>query len=225
MRRLSILVTVGSFLLLGLGINVLAQDQPTKVELGIDYSLLDFNPSASFTHSQVLNGGGLSFVYYMRPWLGFKTDLHGYGNSAQNFVIPAGNALVPTGGSFNVSGQMFTYLFGPEFKKRGRIEPYFQVLFGGANSNVYKHLSSNVLVVNPLAVPASGGAPVTTVSTAAGSNAFSLTTGFGVDIHINRVISVRPLEVGYLLTHFNNSFSGSSQNAFRYTAGITFNLK
>jgi hypothetical protein len=212
MRKISMLVTVGTLLLFGLGMNVLAQDEPTKIELGIDYSLLDFNPSANYTHSQVLNGGGVSFVYFAKHWLGLKMDLQGYGNSAQTFVIPAGNAIVPAGGSFNVSGQMFTYLFGPEIKRRGRIEPYFQLLLGGANSNVYTHLSSNI--------PAGK-----TASAAAGSDAFSFTTGFGVDIHVNRLFSFRPLEVGYLLTTFNNSFAGSSQNTFRYSAGITFNLK
>jgi hypothetical protein len=227
MRKVSIAVIVGTLFLLGM--SVFAQDQPTKLEVGVDYSLLDFNPSANYTSSQVLNGGGGSVVFYpfsSRTWLGIKTDLQGYSNSQQNFVIPAGNTLVPSGGSFHVSGNMFTYLFGPQIKKRGKIEPYGQVLFGGAHSNAYANLYTNALAVNPLlAAPAPGVAPGTVASVAPDSTAFAFTVGFGVDIHINKRISVRPLEVGYLLTHFNNSFSGGSQNTFRYMAGVTFNLK
>jgi opacity protein-like surface antigen len=215
MKVITLFAVMGTVVLLG-G-QAFAQDQPTKIEVGVDYSLADFNPSIQGTSSQVLNGGGGSLVYFPRPWFGIKMDLQGYGNSQQNFVIPppAVNPLVAQSasfqsGSFHVGGNLFTYMFGPEIKKRGRIEPYGQFLIGGAHSNVYANLFT--------ATKVTGVAP--------DNNAFALTVGFGVDIHINRAISVRPMEVGYLLTHFGTPFTGDpTQNTFRYAAGINFNFR
>jgi hypothetical protein len=208
MKVITLFAVMGTVVLLG-G-QAFAQDQPTKIEMGVDYSLADYNPSIQGTSSQVLNGGGGSLVYFPRPWFGIKMDLQGYENRQQNFVIPTGNALLPNGGSFHVSGNLFTYMFGPEIKKRGKIEPYGQLLIGGAHNNVYANLFT--------ATGAPGASP--------NNNGFAFTVGFGLDIHINRAISVRPMEVGYLLTHFGTPFTGSpSQNTFRYAAGINFNFK
>jgi hypothetical protein len=204
-----------------LGTTVSAQDQPTKIELGINYSLLEFNPNIPNTTSQVLNGGGGSIVYFLSHSFGFKTDLQGYTNTNQDFVIPVGNTLLPRGGSLTVSGDMFTYMFGPEFKKRGRWEPYAQLLIGGAHSNVYGNLYKNALSINPLATTT---ATATTVSVAPDNNSFAMTVGFGLDVHINRRWSFRPLEVGYVLTKFGNPFGNTTQNSFRYVAGMNFNF-
>lgn len=208
MKKTSLLAVVVGFALL-LGTNVFAQDEPTKIEVGVDYSLIDFNPNLPGTTSQVLNGGGGSLVYFPSHWFGIKMDLQGYTNSQQNFVIPVGNAALPLGGSFHVSGNVFTYMFGPEIKKRGKFEPFAELLIGGAHSNVYANLFT--------ATGAAGVAP--------DNNSFAFTVGGGLDIHINRRISVRPLEVGYLLTKFGNPYQNSTQNSFRYAAGINFNFK
>jgi len=80
-----------------LGTTASAQDQPTKGQLAIDYSLVDFNPKVPGTTSQVMNGGGGSIVYFPIDWLGIKMELQGYGNTTQTAVIPAGNPVVPRG--------------------------------------------------------------------------------------------------------------------------------
>jgi opacity protein-like surface antigen len=207
MKKVSFFAVMGIVVLLG-G-KAFAQDQPTKIEMGLDYSLADFNPRIPGTSSQVLNGGGGSFVYFVKPMFGIKMDLQGYSNSQQNFVIPA-STLVPSGGTFHVGANAYTYMFGPEIKKRGRIEPYGQLLIGGAHSNTYAKVFTAAL--------ATGTAPE--------NNAFALTVGFGLDFHINRSWSLRPIEVGYLLTEFGNPFTGAkTQNSFRYAAGINFNFK
>lgn len=64
-----------------------------------------------------------------------------------------------------------------------------------------------------------------TGGTATGSgnnNGFAMNAGGGIDYKINKNISLRPVEVDYLLTHFNaNHVSYSAnQNNFRYFAGI-----
>jgi hypothetical protein len=103
-----------------------------------------------------------------------------------------------------------TYMFGPVIKRRGKLEPFGEVLLGGAHSNLY----GNAMTA------------ASAVGAASDNNAFALTSGVGVDIHLNRAISVRPVEVGYLLTRFSNPFSGGNknENSFRYAAGITFNF-
>jgi opacity protein-like surface antigen len=220
MRKVIFFAVMGIVVLLG-G-KAFAQDQPTKIEMGLDYSLADFNPRIPGTSSQVLNGGGGSVVYFLMPSFGLKMDLQGYTNSQQNFVIPppavmvtnpiagAGQSASFQGGTFHVGGNLFTYMFGPEIKKRGRIEPYGQLLIGGAHSNTYANLFT--------ATRATGVAP--------DNNAFALTVGFGLDFHINKAWSIRPVEVGYLLTEFGNPFTGAkTQNSFRYAAGINFNFK
>jgi hypothetical protein len=169
----------------------------------------------------VLNGGGLSIVYY-KHWLGFKADFQGYANAGKIVTgVPLVNVPVvtnpivgapssPSTGTLAVNGDQATYLFGPVIKKRGKFEPFGEVLIGGAYTQVYASLFT--------AEGAVGKAP--------GNNSFSLTSGVGLDIHINRAISFRPVEIGYLLTQFSNPFSGGAvhQNSFRYVAGLTFNF-
>jgi hypothetical protein len=227
MKRISLLAVIGVVLLLGA--NAFAQDQPTNIEVALDYSLLNFHPGAAGLVFNVVNfnGGGGSFVYYTPlHWLGIKADFQGYGSTTRNFTIPAGNSIIPQGGQFNVQANMFTYQFGPVFKKRGRWEPYAQVLFGGAHSNVYGDLFRNVTTINPLPVGPSSVTSQTGIgSTAPSNNAFAMNVGFGLDVHLNRRISLRPVEVGYQMTRFGNPFSGNdTQQNFRYVAGVLFNF-
>lgn len=208
--KFSVLLLAGIALLFDAG--VFAQDQPTEFEVGLDYSLSHFIPALPGSNSHNLSGGGGSLVYYTPArWFGLKMDLQGYTGTTTSFAIPAGaTPLVPLGGAFSAQGNLFTYMFGPVIKKRGKIEPYAQVLIGGAHSNLY---------ANAFTVTSAGHA-------SNDNNAFALTSGVGLDIHLNRAISIRPVEVGYLLTRFSNPFSGGdkNQNSFRYSAGILFNF-
>jgi hypothetical protein len=209
MSRIS-LISIAAIALL-FGANALAQDKPTEFEVGLDYSLAHFIPSLPGSNSHNLSGGGGTLVYYTPiRWLGIKMDLQGYTGTTTNFVIPAGTPGLPLGGVLSAQGNLFTYMFGPVLKRRGKIEPYAQVLLGGAHSNLYAN-----------AIAAS-----TAAHASSDNNATALTSGVGLDIHINRALSVRPVEVGYLLTRFSNPFSGGNknQNSFRYSAGILFNF-
>jgi len=47
-------------------------------------------------------------------------------------------------------------------------------------------------------------------------NAFATTLGGGLDLKVLPFISLRPIQIDYLLTHFNSN----TQNQFRYSAGI-----
>jgi hypothetical protein len=49
--------------------------------------------------------------------------------------------------------------------------------------------------------------------------------GGGVDIPINKVLSLRPAQIDYLLTRFSNPFTKTNnQNTFRYAVGVIFTL-
>jgi len=209
MARISLFWIAGIALLFGA--NVFAQENPTTWEIGADYSLSHFIPALTGSRSHNLNGGGGSAVYYTPvKWLGLKMDLQGYGSKTSAIGIPVGTPRLPGGGTATVQGNLFTYMFGPVIKKRGKVEPFGELLVGGAYTNLYGNLFTATGVV--------GASP--------NNNAFALTSGLGIDIHVNRAVSIRPIEIGYLLTRFSNPFSGGAvnENSYRYIGGVTFNF-
>jgi hypothetical protein len=82
-------------------------------------------------------------------------------------------------------------------------------LLGGAHSNFYANAASLT----------------GSVSTAPSGNTFAMVFGGGVDIPVTHsgTIAIRPAEVDYLYTRFNNSVTGAQSN-FRYQGGIVFNF-
>jgi outer membrane immunogenic protein len=98
--------------------------------------------------------------------------------------------------------RLFTYMFGPRLNWRhSRLTPYVQALFGGA------HLSYDF-----------SGASTT-------QNSFAFATGGGVDYNLTRHISIKPIQVEYVMTRFDNTEGfGSHQNDVRYSAGVVFRL-
>jgi outer membrane immunogenic protein len=94
-----------------------------------------------------------------------------------------------------------SYLFGPRYGRRvtRRVVPFGQVLFGGTHA---------------------GGTLAPGSSGIAGSpNAFALTAGGGVDVEVRRHFAIRPAEVDYFLTRFDNAVN-DHQNNFRFSAGV-----
>lgn len=191
----------------------LAQEFP-RAEAAFDYSYVRFAPNVSFSNGHSLNGGGGSFVLNITHSLGIKADFQGYGSTTSNFSF-APSLNFPTGANANVQGNLFTYLFGPQIKIHApRVQPFVQLLFGGAHSNVYANAFKNICA----------GPGVCSFSTAPSNNAFAMAFGGGVDIPIGHVVAIRPAEIDYLYTNFNNRFNNSNQNNFRYSGGIVFNL-
>jgi hypothetical protein len=89
-----------------------------NAEITADYSFFRVNPGLpSYFNSQNLNGGGGDAALCFTSWFGFKVDLQGYGRYTQCTKPGA-----PTQGC--ASGNLFTYLFGPQLKHgAGRLEP------------------------------------------------------------------------------------------------------
>ena len=174
-----------------------------RAEVAVDYSYSRFNPVAHGTQSLSLNGGGGALVVNVTNYFGIKMDLQGYGSNTFNWNLPSG-------GSLKAQGNLFTYLFGPQIKfHTPKFQPFAQLLFGAAHSNVYANLTK-----------ACAGSCTTLASPS--SDAFAMSIGGGIDIPISKAFQFRPVEIDYLLTDFTNQYNNSSQSNFRYSAGVNF---
>jgi hypothetical protein len=206
---------VATLILVGI-VAAWAQEAP-RAELSFDYSFLRYAPSAAYTQGHSLNGGGGRFKYNVNEWLGIAMDLQGYNSNTTQFTIPK-TTLFPNGASGSVSGNAFTYLFGPIIKLRTpKAQPFFDVLMGAAHSSVYG--SAYKTICQPVA-----GASPCAFTTSPNGNGFSLSAGGGLDIPVNSRIYIRAGEFDYLYTRFINQFTQAGQNNFRYLAGIGINL-
>ena len=110
------------------------------------------------------------------------------------------NNILGTG----IGGTLSTYLFGPRisYRRDSRITPFAQVLFGVG------HIGGS----NGLAFSSS-------------NNSFAMTVGGGVDFKLSHHFSVRPVQVDYLLTRFNEFGLGAqNQNNLRLSTGIVFHF-
>lgn len=105
-----------------------------------------------------------------------------------------------------IDDKVLTYLFGPRFNWRhSRLNPYAQFLFGGGY--------------------AWSGPNNTT------QNAFAMASGGGLDYNLTRLISIKPIQVEYVMTQFDSAALGprggnfgGHQNDIRYSAGVVFKL-
>ena len=176
-----------------------------KIEITGDYSYFRFNPGLSkYFNSHSLNGGGGDVTYFLTSMIGLKADLQGYGSYTQCTKPGA-----PIQGC--ASGNLFTYMFGPELKFRmGKLEPFGEVLVGGAHSNLYANACTKITGL--------------CVSKSPSNNAFAFDVGGGVDFAATEKITIRIVDAGYVLTRFGNNFTGgnNSQSNFRFQTGVQF---
>ena len=183
-----------------------AQDVP-KFEVPIGFSFVNVHPNITPITSFNIFGGGGGFVYNVAPWLGLKADFNGYtqGSGVKTQLINAGFPVVG-----NVQGNVFTYMFGPQFKKHsGRWQPFAEGLFGAAHSNTYASIYNTVHGLT---------------SSNNNNNAFAMEFGGGLDYALTPHVQLRPVEVDYLYTRFGvngTSYTGA-QNNFKYFAGVNF---
>ena len=186
------------------GATAWAQGSP-KVEIAVDYSYIHFVP-AKTSGSVNLNGGGGQITYNFNRYLGIKADFQGYGSTNHNFTVI--NSLGQPA-TINAQANMFTYLFGPQIKAHGKIEPFGEALFGAAHSNTYVNLFKSGFFAG---------------STAPANNGFAMALGGGIDIKVSHSVAIRPGEFDYVLTRFGNPISNNNnnQNNFRYNAGVVF---
>jgi opacity protein-like surface antigen len=102
-----------------------------------------------------------------------------------------------------VDGTLSTYLFGPRvsYRRHARVTPFGQVLFGVA------HIGDSGLGFS------------------ASNNSFAMSVGGGVDLKLSKHFSVRPVQLDYLLTRFDElGTGGQTQNNLRVSTGIVFHF-
>jgi len=184
------------------GLAAYAQDDAPKAEVAVMYSYARYVPSFPNTNNYSLNGAGASLDYNFMKYVGIKAELIDYASTTNTVNAPQGPV--------QVSGNLFTYLFGPQIGKRsGTFRPYGHALFGGAHSSLY----TNAAVI----------CGVSCVSNNPSSNTFAMAFGGGLDIAIHKNISIRPGQIDYLYTHFSNPLTNqNNQNSFRYAGGVVF---
>jgi hypothetical protein len=104
-----------------------------------------------------------------------------------------------TSGSFNgANTHLQTYLVGPQLRVPGPISLFGHFLVGVAHEAISAGGSGGIATSGPT------------------QNAFATAVGGGLDLKILPFISVRPIQLDYLLTRFNSS----TQHQPRVSAGI-----
>lgn len=124
-------------------------------------------------------------------------SLNGWDASLTDNFASAVGVTVDLGGDYGtingVSGSnVHSFLFGPQLRFPAKVSPFVHGLIGG--------------------VHVGGG----------GASSTSLAEGFGggIDIHVVKLLSFRPIQVDYIHSRFN----GSAQNNFRISLGLVFNF-
>jgi hypothetical protein len=170
-----------------------------KGEVNFGYSFVNVHPEIPQITSYNINGGVASFVYNFTSVFGIKSEFGDY-------VGNGGAQLRAAGFNGNVSGNFFSYMFGPQIKKhRGRFQPFGQALFGGAHSGTQAQIYNIIHGI-------SGGSS---------NNTFAMEFGGGFDVPVSTHVQLRPVDVDYLYTHFSANQVSASQNNFKYSVGLT----
>jgi hypothetical protein len=143
--------------------------------------------------------GGYS---YLRPPVDLSTTLNTNPNLNGWELSGTYNAWKWLGATADFSGDYGTtsgfgiheqnYLFGPQVHLPGPVSPFAHVLIGGASETI-------------------GSLSADSVAVAAGA---------GIDIHMGPFVSVRPIQLDYLVTRFRSS----TQSQPRVSAGVVIHF-
>lgn len=189
-------------LFLSLAVPAMAQDETPRFEAAGGYSYVRANvtatPAGGTSQSQGFNanGGSGSVAVNLNRWFGAVADLGGYTGN-QNITING----TPT----NLSGNVFSYLFGPRISARhSRWTPFAQALFGGAHG--------------------SGTAKQGTASASKSKNVFAFTIGGGLDASVSKHFAIRLIQAEYFYTNFTSPASSGLTIPHQNNARLTFGV-
>jgi outer membrane immunogenic protein len=160
----------------------------STLDIGAGYSYVHTNAPAGECGCFSMNGG--------YGWLGYHLG-HGVAIVGELAVQHAGN-IANTGADLTLT----SFLAGPRYTVHefGRLQPFVQVLLGGA------HASGGLS-------PSSSGY--------GSSNSFAMIAGGGFEVRLTQRVTVRAIEADYYYTRFNNG-TNDRQNNLRIGAGIVF---
>jgi opacity protein-like surface antigen len=179
-----------------------AQDVP-KAELAMGYSYLNVHPTKAQVTSFNMNGGGIGLVYNASSLIGIKFDFMGY--TGKNSVTTSNNGV-------GAGVDMFSYMFGPQFKIRHeKVDFFAEALFGAAHSS-----AGFTQLVHVTGLP-----PATVYNS---NNSFAMEYGGGLDWKVSHHVDIRPVEIAYLFTRFSANNLSAQQNSFKYFAGINLRM-
>ena len=196
------------------GVVAFAADDHPKIETFAGFTYMRAN-SATNVPAFSTNGGGGQLAVNFNKWVGAVMDIGAVHNG-------------------NISDQhldstFVNYLFGPRVSiRKGRITPYFNVLFGGMRASTSVAVSALPTASQPIYLPGSSTpVPANTPVSAravASQTAFAMATGGGLDIKINKHLAFRPVGLDYMLTRLQNirDQNDRNQNSLRYTTGFNF---
>jgi hypothetical protein len=168
-----------------------AQEAAPIFEFAGQYQMLRVNSSRNVP-AYTVNGGTGSFQ------INFFDQVAG--------VLEVGSGYNNNIGGFHLKNTWLTYLVGPRISLRNRskkVIPALEFLAGGAT------------------VFANAVNPVTLANVSGNTTGFGMAAGGTLDIRLNHLVAIRPIQLDYLLTRVNNSHN---QNDLRYGAGIVFTL-
>jgi hypothetical protein len=163
-------------------------------------------------------GGSGQFIYNFNKWISAAGDF-GAVNKPNVGIVNAANTT-----AFTFAGPRVYY------RKGHRFSPFGQVLFGAA----YRHISTGVLAVTDPSTPIipvvnppnlfPGPNALVSARLSTTENAFAMEAGGGLDYRISKYLTVRPVEVDYVLTRFPSLSSGTRENqsSIKASAGIVF---
>ena len=210
MKKSFLLIVIAMFLFSAFGQDTTKapkQDPPDeyvpKFEVPVGFSFVNVHPNLNpITSFNIFGGGGQFDVNFGNYW-GLKADLMGYTQGSG-----LRNQLEQHGFVGQVSGNLFTYTFGPQIKKHtGKVQPFGEFLFGAAHTNSYAQAYD---IIHGL------------VGGTRSNNGFAMNLGGGIDWRLTQHFTARPVEVDYMLTRFSIQSYTANQNNFRYFAGIEF---
>ena len=151
--------------------------------------------------------GGYSYIRANAANNGGGFNLNG-GSASVAYNFSDHFSAVADVGGYHFSGlpagldsTMYTYLFGPRytFHKINRFSPFVHVLLGVGRVNA-----------------SSGGI-------SGGENGFAMAMGGGLDLPLERRISIRLIQAEYLFTRFDRvTGAAATQNDARISAGVVF---
>lgn len=164
-----------------------------RAELALDYTYLRSNAPPGGCGCFNLNGGSATFAWSFKPALALVGDV----------TVAHSGAASSNGDDLTLSA----YTAGIRYSKRLGQSPFKafgQVLAGAA------HASGSL---------AEGSNPAATNAGAA----FAANVGGGLDLKLNRMLSLRLIDANYLVTTFDNG-SNDHQNNLRLSAGVVLHF-
>lgn len=171
-------------------LSICAAAQVPQTEIFGGYSYLRTNGSN-------LHGFDTAVTFNLNHWAGFTSEVNGQ-YARESVSVGGVNASAKT--------NMYNVLFGPTVSHRtsGRAVPFARALFG----------------ISRISAGGSGSAFGQSFSLSGSDTGLGVALGGGVDFAVTDTVSIRPVQIDYVLTRVG----GGHVNSFRYAAGLVFRV-